>query len=162
MTANKSSGERMSPRSPLRALTRARRNTRTTTRSTGRKTPRARQLSVLVVDDVPDVTEMIELFLKHAGYDVATADSAATALEMADQIAFDLVISDIGMPAMNGYELAEALRRLPNYRDIPLIAVTGYTEYDDRGRAQRAGFNAHLIKPIDPSQLLNLMSQLLG
>jgi CheY-like chemotaxis protein len=163
MTPNKSNGERLSPRSPSRALASARRKTRTTTRSTGRKSrSRVAQRSVLVVDDVPDVTEMIELFLKHAGYEVVTADSAARALEMANQIAFDLVISDIGMPAMNGYELAEALRNLPDYGDTPLIAVTGYTEYDDRGRTLRAGFNAHLIKPIDPSQLLNLMSQLLG
>lgn len=66
------------------------------------------------------------------------------------------------MPAMNGYELAESLRSMPDYREIPLIAVTGYTEYDDRGRSLRAGFNAHMTKPIDPSQLLNLMNELLG
>ena len=123
---------------------------------------RASQLRVLVVDDVNDVTEMIGLFLKHAGYDVSIADSARAALQLAGESAFDLIISDIGMPAMNGYELAEILRSMPNYREIPLIAVTGYTEYDDRGRSLRAGFNAHLTKPIDPSQLLNLMNELLG
>lgn len=162
MTPNES-GRELTSLASSHAPARARRKTRTTTRAKGRK-PRSRvtQLSVLVVDDVPDVTEMIELFLKHAGYEVTSADSATRALEMANDIAFDLVISDIGMPAMNGYELAEALRGLPNYRDIPIIAVTGYTEYDDRGRALRAGFNAHLTKPIDPSQLLNLMKQLLG
>jgi CheY-like chemotaxis protein len=163
MTPNESGRELTSPASPSQGLARARRKTRPATRTKSRK-PKSRvtQLSVLVVDDVPDVTEMIELFLKHAGYEVITAGSATRALEMANDVAFDLVISDIGMPAMNGYELAEALRSLPNYRDIPLIAVTGYTEYDDRGRALRAGFNAHLTKPIEPSQLLNLMKQLLG
>ena len=123
------------------------------------RTPKPR---VLVVDDVNDVTEMIGLFLKHAGYEVSTADSARAALRLAGEGAFDLIISDIGMPAMSGYELAESLRSMPDYRDIPLIAVTGYTEYDDRGRSLRAGFNAHMTKPIDPSQLLSLMNELLG
>jgi CheY-like chemotaxis protein len=116
---------------------------------------------VLVVDDVPDVTEMIGLFLKHAGYEVATADSAPAALRLAYERAFDVIISDIGMPEMNGYELAESLRRRAEYQGIPIIAVTGYSEYDDRGRALRSGFNAHLTKPIDPSELLQLMNELL-
>src|SRR6267154_1905077 len=110
--------------------------------------------SVLIVDDVPDVTEMIALFLKHAGYEVATAGSATAALQLAKEKAFDLIISDIGMPEMNGYELAESLRGRSEYQGTPMIAVTGYTEYDDRGRAQRAGFSAHLTKPIDPADLL--------
>jgi CheY-like chemotaxis protein len=129
--------------------------------SNRRSNTRNTRLRVLVVDDVSDVTEMIGLFLKHAGYEVSTADSARAALELAGERAFDLIISDIGMPAMNGYELAEALRQLPEYQEIPLIAVTGYTEYDDRGRSLRAGFNAHMTKPIDPSQLLTIISSLL-
>lgn len=121
-----------------------------------------RQLSVLVVDDVPDVAEMIALLLKHAGYDVKTADSAPAALQLAGERDFDLVISDIGMPEMNGYDLAGALRTLGQYQEVPIIAVTGYSEYDDRGRALQAGFTAHLTKPIDPVQLLDLMNQLLA
>jgi len=100
--------------------------------------------------------------LRHAGYEVATADSASTALQLAGERNFDLIISDIGMPGMNGYELAGTLRRLAEYQSIPMIAVTGYSEYDDRDRALQAGFSAHLTKPIDPSQLLDLMNQLLG
>lgn len=118
--------------------------------------------TVLVVDDVPDVTEMIELLLKHAGYDVSTAESAQDALHLARLNHYDLVISDIGMPDMNGYELAAALRELAAYNKTPLIAVTGYSEYDDRGRAVRAGFNVHLTKPIEPTQLLTLMRELLS
>ena len=114
------------------------------------------------MDDVPDVTEMIGLLLKHAGYDVSTADSAKAALRLARKTNYDLVISDIGMPEMNGYELAEALRGLNNYNNTPMIAVTGYSEYDDRGRAVEAGFNVHLTKPIEPAQLLNLMNELLS
>jgi CheY-like chemotaxis protein len=118
--------------------------------------------SILIVDDVPDVTEMIGLLLKHAGYDVATADSARSALQLARNNHYDLIISDIGMPEMNGYELATALRSLSDYNRTPMIAVTGYSEYDDRGRAVQAGFNVHLTKPIEPAQLLTLMSQLLS
>ena len=117
---------------------------------------------VLVVDDVNDVTEMIALFLKHAGYDVTTANSAGGALELANDRCFDLIISDIGMPEMNGYQLAESLRALNDYQTTPLIAVTGYTEYDDRGRSLSAGFDAHLTKPINPSQLLELVGRLIG
>ena len=114
------------------------------------------------MDDVTDVTEMIALFLKHAGYEVATANSAGSALELAGDQNFDLIISDIGMPEMNGYELAQSLRALTDYQSTPLIAVTGYTEYDDRGRSLRAGFDAHLTKPINPSQLLELVGLLIG
>jgi CheY-like chemotaxis protein len=117
---------------------------------------------ILVVDDVADVTEMISLFLKHAGYQVTTADSASAALRRARTETFDLVISDIGMPQMNGYELAGQLRALEKYERVPMIAVTGYTEYDDRGRSVRAGFNAHLTKPIDPAVLLKLIQELLS
>lgn len=118
--------------------------------------------TILVVDDVLDVTEMIALFLTHAGFDVSTANSANSALTLASQTQFDLIISDIGMPEKNGYELAESLRGRPNYQSIPMIAVTGYTEYDDAGRSLRSGFNAHLTKPINPAQLLNVIGELLG
>lgn len=130
-------------------------------RVTRKRKPRARRRTILVVDDVADVTEMVALFLKHAGYAVATANTPKAALDLAADTRFALVISDIGMPEMNGYELAETLRARSDYRRTPLIAVTGYTEYDDRGRSLSAGFNAHLTKPINPSQLLNLIEELL-
>jgi CheY-like chemotaxis protein len=151
------------PRRPNKVLGRGAGKVTSAKRSTRRKpTLRRSRLRVLVVDDVPDVTEMIALFLKHAGYDVATADSAPMALQLTNERTFDLIISDIGMPEMNGYELAEALRGHADYQGIPMIAVTGYSEYDDRARALRCGFSAHLTKPIDPTQLLNLMNELLG
>ena len=132
------------------------------TRAASKRRDHHSHRSVLVVDDVIDVTEMIALFLKHAGYDVTTANSAGIALELAEATTFDLVISDIGMPQMNGYELAESLRKSSNYNLTPMIAVTGYTEFDDRGRSLLAGFNAHLTKPINPSQLLDLIGELLA
>ena len=114
----------------------------------------------LVVDDAPDVTEMIALLLSHAGYEAVMAYSASEALAAARSEHFDVIVSDIGMPGMNGYELAEALRLLPEYSRTPLIAVTGFSAYDDRGRALKSGFNAHLTKPINPMALLDLITQL--
>jgi two-component system CheB/CheR fusion protein len=116
--------------------------------------------AVLVVDDVMDVTEMLSVLLTHAGYDVVTAGSAPAALAAVSKQHFDVVISDIGMPEMNGYELARALRALPDYQNVPLVAVTGYSMFDDRERSLKSGFNAHMTKPIDPRALLDLIDKL--
>jgi CheY-like chemotaxis protein len=114
----------------------------------------------LVVDDVSDVTEMLSVLMTHAGYEVSTASSAHGAIALARENHFDVVISDIGMPEMNGYELAEALRSLPGYETVPMVAVTGYSMFDDRNRSLRAGFNEHVTKPIDPRAFLDLIEQL--
>lgn len=119
-----------------------------------------RSRSALVVDDVTDVTDMLSVLLTHAGYDVTCAATAPEALALAREQRFDVVISDIGMPEMNGYELAEALRSLPGYDSVPLIAVTGYSMFDDRTRSLTAGFNEHVTKPIDPRAFLDLIEQL--
>ena len=122
------------------------------------KTPRHRW--ALVVDDVSDVTDMLSVLMTHAGYEVATASSAAEAIALAKENDFDIVISDIGMPEMNGYQLAEALRALPYYESVPMVAVTGYSMFDDRSRSLNAGFNEHVTKPIDPRAFLDLIEQL--
>ena len=114
----------------------------------------------LVVDDVSDVTDMLSVLMTHAGYEVATASSAPDAIALARENHFDIVISDIGMPEMNGYELAEALRSLPDYQTVPMVAVTGYSMFDDRSRSLNAGFNEHVTKPIDPRAFLDLIEQL--
>lgn len=114
----------------------------------------------LVVDDVADMTEMLSLLLQHAGYEVSTASSARAAIELAKDHHFDVVISDIGMPEMNGYELARALRTLPGYEDVPLVALTGYSMFDDRNRSLLAGFNEHVTKPINPRAFVELLEQL--
>ncbi|HEX3282846.1 MAG TPA: response regulator [Pyrinomonadaceae bacterium] len=116
--------------------------------------------AALVVDDVSDVTDMFSVLLTHAGYDVTCASTASEALALARKRRFDVVISDIGMPEMNGYELAEALRSLPGYTSVPLVAVTGYSMFDDRTRSLTAGFNEHVTKPIDPRAFLDLIEQL--
>jgi CheY-like chemotaxis protein len=121
---------------------------------------RERKRHALVVDDVADVTDLLSVVLTHEGYEVVTADSAYAAIEAARQMKFDVVISDIGMPGMNGYDLARTLRGLPGYEKIPMVAVTGFSMFDDRRRSMEAGFNAHLTKPIEPQVLLNLIEHL--
>ena len=116
--------------------------------------------SALVVDDVSDVTDMLSVLMTHAGYDVTCASTAPEALALAREQHFDVVISDIGMPDMNGYELAKALRSLPGYETVPMVAVTGYSMFDDRSRSLTAGFNEHVTKPIDPRAFLDLIEQL--
>jgi CheY-like chemotaxis protein len=124
-----------------------------------RSEPRERK-AALVVDDVADVTEMLAVVLTHAGYSVVTAASAPAALKAARERQFDVIISDIGMPEMNGYQLAREMRLLPGYETVPMVAVTGYSMFDDKERSTNAGFNAHMTKPIDPRALLDLIEQL--
>ena len=116
--------------------------------------------TALVVDDSADIAFMMVMILQHAGYDAVMAISAVEGLALAQREHFDLIISDIGMPQMDGYAFAERLRALPTYRSIPMIAVTGYAEYDDRDRALSAGFNTHLRKPVDVVRFLELIEDL--
>lgn len=116
------------------------------------------RLHALVVDDSPDITEMLAAVLRFSGYDVSTAYSAADALGIAREKRFDVIVSDIGMPEMDGYEMVRALRALPEYTAVPMIAVTGFAMYDDRDRALEAGFNTHLSKPINPSELMQTIT----
>jgi CheY-like chemotaxis protein len=119
-----------------------------------------RKPHALVVDDAPDVLEMLAILLRHDDYEVTTASSAFEALEAAQLERFDVIVSDIGMPEMDGYQLALALRALPGYKAVPMVAVTGFALYDDRERAIKSGFNAHLTKPINPISLLDLLAGL--
>lgn len=123
-------------------------------------TPGGSKPRALVVDDAPDVTEMLAVLLRFSGYDVTTSFSASDAVDAARGERFDVVVSDIGMPGMNGYELAATLRSLPDYRAVPMIAVTGFAMYDDRDRALQSGFNAFLTKPINPTDLIQLIERL--
>ena len=125
--------------------------------SPGRKESKG---SVLVVDDAPDIALMLAAYLERAGYRVVPVFSGDEALDAATREHFEVIVSDIGLPSMDGYELAKHLRALPDYLTTTLIAVTGFAEYEDQQKAFSAGFDAHLKKPIDPMRLIDLIAHL--
>jgi CheY-like chemotaxis protein len=117
---------------------------------------------VLVIDDNLDARSLLTAILECEGYEVVSASSAYAALEEVQRERYNFIISDIGMPGMDGYELARRLRILPEYSTTPMIAVTGFPQYSAHATAINAGFNAHLEKPIEPAKLLEILARLLG
>jgi len=114
----------------------------------------------LVIDDSIDIAFLLVMLLQSAGYEAVMSTSAIDALALTEEKHFDLVVSDIAMPDMDGYSVANALRSRPEYQHVLLVAVTGFDEYDDRQRALAAGFNTHVKKPIDPTSFINIIRQL--
>jgi signal transduction histidine kinase len=114
-------------------------------------------LRVLVVEDNADSAESLRLLLEMAGHEVRTAPDGAAGLEAAERFGPDVVLCDIGLPGMNGYELAERLRPPAGEpgagRPVTLIALTGYGDDASRERSRRAGFDHHLVKPMEPDAL---------
>lgn len=108
---------------------------------------------VLVVDDNVDAAESIAMILQLAGYDVHCVYDGPSVLDAAHRYKPDVVVLDIGLPGMSGYDVAKQLREDPALRSAALIALTGYGQEDDRRRAREAGFDAHLTKPVDPDAL---------
>ena len=125
------------------------------------QTNRFNQIEILVVDDETDSLDILTLILEQEGAKVTAVSSAMTALEVITKMTPDLIISDIGMPEMNGNALIERICNLKG-KSIPAIALTAYTGEVDRQLALNAGFNEHLSKPIDIPQLIDTIEQLLG
>ncbi|MDD5577733.1 MAG: PAS domain S-box protein [Methylobacter sp.] len=113
---------------------------------------------ILVVDDYVDAAESLALVLQTEGHEVETADCGMKALERAQVFQPQVVLLDIGLPDVDGYEIAKRLRTLPETRDAILIAVTGYGQTEDRELSKVAGFNHHLLKPIDFVKLSALLA----
>lgn len=112
---------------------------------------------ILLVDDNEDAAELLSMLLVDAGHTVRIAHDAATALSLVPEMAPEVALLDIGLPVMDGYELGTELRRRLGPRTPALVALTGYSQEKDRQRTAAAGFVAHLVKPIDPDQLLNVI-----
>ena len=104
---------------------------------------------VLIVDDNEDSANSLAMILKLGGHETASVYTAVDALQRAAAFRPDVVLLDIGLPGMDGYEVAQKIRELPGLRDIRLVAVTGYGRSDDRRRARDAGFDDHLTKPVE-------------
>ncbi|MCC6533291.1 MAG: response regulator [Burkholderiales bacterium] len=115
-------------------------------------------LRILVVDDNEDSAESMSLLLQCDGHDIGTAYSGETALRLADTLRPDVVLLDIGMPGMMGYEVAQRLRCQNGLDSTMLIAVTGYGRESDVAQARAAGFDHHLVKPIDYDKLRALLA----
>ncbi|MDB6012049.1 MAG: chemotaxis protein methyltransferase CheR [Gammaproteobacteria bacterium] len=116
---------------------------------------------ILVADDNYDSATSLSILLNDAGYDVRTAGDGAQALETAAQFRPDVALLDIGMPKLNGYEVARQLRNQPWGRHVLLIAVTGWGGVEHRQQTAQAGFDHHLTKPVDPAALTRLLVSLL-
>ena len=117
---------------------------------------------VLVVDDEPDALALVAELLEAAGARVTTARSAAAALEQLRSEVPHVLVSDLGMPQVDGFQFLEQVRRHPDesVRHVPAAALTAYARSDDRVKALRAGFNIHLAKPIDPAELVTTIAAL--
>jgi CheY-like chemotaxis protein len=128
-----------------------------TQQDTGESTPKRR---LLVVDDNRDAAESMSMLLQMWGHEVVFAYDGPSALETAEQWQPEAVFLDIGLPGMDGYEVAARLRELPHAKGAVLIAITGYGQDDDRLRSRRAGIDHHLVKPVAPDALRRLIDSL--
>jgi CheY-like chemotaxis protein len=114
---------------------------------------------VAIVEDNKLQAKSLAMLLEMMGYQVRTASDAASALRMMAEFIPQVALIDIGLPGLNGYELARQVRSMPQLRDITLIAQTGWGTDDDREQAREAGFQHHLTKPIDHQRLEKILAQ---
>ena len=112
------------------------------------------------MDDHPDLLSMLDLMMQRRKYDVQTAQSGAEALAIAPQFGPHVVISDIGMPEMDGYQMMRSLREKSDVAPFKSIALTGYDHFDSGENAQDAGFDAQMTKPIEFEQLFEMIERL--
>jgi PAS domain S-box-containing protein len=118
-------------------------------------------LRLLIIEDALDTLNMLKVVFEMRGYEVTLCQTPTEALRVAASMWFDIIISDIGMPEIDGYELLTRLRQLSHLRDVPAVALTGYASQTDANRALAAGYDAHIAKPIDPGELATRIEQLL-
>ena len=116
---------------------------------------------ILIVDDYPDALEIWTLFLRSLRYRVTTAADGRSAVSQAEQLLPDLIVLDLELPGISGFEAARRLRDNPATHDIPLIAATGYSHHRQLAMAREAGFDQVVVKPIDPDSLVEEIERLL-
>jgi len=119
------------------------------------------QKHLLIVDDYPDALDIWAFYLRAMGYRVSTASDGASALEQAELLLPDLIVLDLELPQISGFDVARRLRENPDTHGIPLIAATGYSQASQLERAHAAGFDLVLLKPCDPDVLLVEIERLL-
>lgn len=118
------------------------------------------QKRILVVDDNRDIAESMAAVLRLLGHECETATDGLRALELSEQLAPDLVVLDVSMPGLTGYEVARRLRAMESGANAVLVAMTGWSGDDDRAQALAAGFDSIETKPVDMARLRSLVDQL--
>jgi CheY-like chemotaxis protein len=115
-------------------------------------------MRVLIVEDNRDTARTLQLVLRRYGHDVEVAHTGRTGVEAARAWQPDVVLCDLGLPEMDGFEVATALRQDPATAALRMIAITGYGRPEDRLRSHEVGFERHLTKPVDPRDLQTLLA----
>ena len=113
---------------------------------------------VLVIDDNVDVADMLAEYLQQIGHAVIQAHDGRAGLDAAIRHQPEVIVCDLGLPGLDGYEIARSLREMPQFRSSLLIAVSGYGDSADREKARAAGFSHHVTKPADPAGLAHLIA----
>ena len=127
-------------------------------RGEGEPRPHETGLRILVVDDNRDAADSLRLLLELSGHEAAVAYSGHDGVQAAERYQPDVVLCDIGLPGLDGYEVARQLRDNPVTANARLIAVTAYGRDEDRRRSHEAGFEQHLVKPVDPDALQRVLN----
>ncbi|MDQ7006051.1 MAG: response regulator [Acidobacteriota bacterium] len=117
---------------------------------------------ILIVDDSHIVLNLHSFIFEKAGFDCAVAENGFLALEILNQEDFDLVVTDINMPRMDGYELTRQIRKIPGKETIPIIIVSTEEEAEDKMKGAEAGANVYITKPAEPEALIENSKMLLG
>lgn len=123
--------------------------------NTQSKSPR-----ILIADDYPHAAESLARRLRRQSFEVEVALDGRQAIEAADKFHPNIALLDLGMPKLNGYQVAQWLREQPWAKKILVVALTGYGQQEDLQRSREAGFDAHLVKPVDDSRLAEVLAQL--
>ena len=121
--------------------------------------PESARVRILLVDDYEPARKAIARLIRFMGFEVATAYDGVNALEVAEEFQPDLMLVDINMPRMNGYEVARAVRGQPRFATSKLVALTGYGQPEDIQQALEAGFDLHIVKPLDAATLEHLLNE---
>jgi CheY-like chemotaxis protein len=117
-------------------------------------------LRILVIDDIPDVADVMKMMLDMEGFETKVAYSGATALDIARRFAPDVIFCDIGLPVMDGHEIARRIRADPAIEPATLIALTGWGAEAEVRRTRESGFDFHMVKPVDANALLELLAHI--
>ncbi|AYG95395.1 response regulator [Brevundimonas naejangsanensis] len=118
--------------------------------------------SILTVDDSPSIRVALKIALSNAGYSVTEAANGAEGIDKARAADFDLIITDLNMPVMDGLTMIEEMRRLPELMGVPIVFLTTESDAAMKDRARAAGATGWLTKPFDPDQLVRIAKKVLG